>query len=136
MAGGSRKQAKEQEKSAREFIQKATPEQLVEAAKQTALATNPLVAQPSAAKEPELRRLVLKEMKDHADARGQILRHLTRAGLVAAPVKAAAAEEAAKPKKEKAEKGEKGEKSKGDKGKPDKDKAEKHKGEKAEKPGS
>jgi hypothetical protein len=123
MAAETRTQVKEQEKNARAFIQKATPEQLVEAAKRTALAVNPLVAQFDAAKEPALRRLVLKEMKDHADARGQILRHLVRAGLIAAPAKApaAAAEPAAKPKKEK----EKPEKEKGEKHKPDKEKGEK-----------
>jgi hypothetical protein len=129
MAGENRKQVKAQEKSAREFLQKASPEQLVEAARQTALAANPLVAKFSPAKEPELRRLVLKEMKDHPDARGQIVRHLTRVGLLAAPAKAPAGEEAPKPKKEKGEKGEKPEK--GEKG--DKAKGKPEKGEKADK---
>src|SRR5262249_58466564 len=85
MAGEARAQAKEQEKSARAFIQKATPEQLLEAAKRTALSANPLVASFNAAKEPDLRRLMLKEMKEHADARGLIVRHLSQAGLIAAP---------------------------------------------------
>jgi hypothetical protein len=123
----ARVQVKEQEKNAREFLQKATPEQLLEAAKRTALAANPVVAQFSAAKEPELRRLVLKEMKEHADARGLILSHLVRAGLVAAAAKVApAAAEPGKPKKEKPEKEKKE--------KPEKDKGEKHeKGEKHDK---
>src|SRR5262249_55172769 len=118
MAGEARAQVKEHERNAREFIRKATPEQLLEAAKRTALATNPLVAQSNAAKERELRRLVLKEMKEHGDARGLILRHLPQAGRAAAPAKAAAAAEA-KPKKEKEKpEKEKGEKEKGEKQKP------------------
>jgi len=138
MAAGAIAQVKEHEKNAREFLRKATPEQLLDAAKRTALSANPLVANFNAAKEPELRRLVLKEMKEHADTRGLILRHLTQTGLVAPPAAKAAAPAEAKPKKEKTEKGEKADKEKpekehADKQKPEKKKPEKEKGEKAEK---
>jgi hypothetical protein len=134
MAVGAKAQVKEHEKIVREFMFKATPEQLLEAAKRTALAANPLVAKFNASQEPELRRLVLKEMKEHADARGLILGHLTRAGLIAPPAKAPAT--GAEPAKAKKEKPEKAEKEKSDKEKPAKEKGAKEKGEKAEKPAS
>ena len=126
---------KDYESTAKEFVAKASADQLNKIASGTTLGRDPLVTNLKGSAEEKtegLRKLVTQRMRREADFRGMVIRLLSREGLVSAPApkeakkdaKAAAGKEGGekekKPKKEKGEGKEKGgDEKKGDKpGKP------------------
>src|SRR6516225_8801010 len=60
------------------FIMAATPEQLLEIAAGTAAKNHPLVQNFNKAQADDLRRMIVKDMRRHADFRGMIIRSVAR----------------------------------------------------------
>lgn len=102
MASAAKANDKELKQEALAFVEKASPDQLVNMAKGTALGLNPLVKNFSPEKAEELRTLMKREFKDHADFRGMIIRQVVKLVPRKAPKEEKASESA--PKEEKKEK--------------------------------
>jgi hypothetical protein len=72
-------QTKQIEGNARAFLDKATPEQLLEIAGGTALSADPIVKNYRNGGTPELlRKRIAREWKHHADFRGMVIRAVAR----------------------------------------------------------